>query len=104
MIDIVVSGGHCQGVIALTSPESLPLAAERRQTLDGRAIVVMEAPEVVWACGGIGGLFEHQTNFPHLTGGCAGDLLAHGIRLRDPDYVQIHPTTLYTGEQAADPS
>jgi L-aspartate oxidase len=56
----------------------------------------MEAPEVVWACGGVGGLFEHSTNYPHLTGDALGIAIKHGIRLRDPDYIQIHPTTLYT--------
>ncbi len=96
MIDIVVSNGHCQGVIALTSPDSPLAEGSDAETLDGRAIVVLEAPEVVWACGGIGGLFEHSTNFPHLTGDALGISLRHGIRLRDPDYVQIHPTTLYT--------
>ena len=98
MIDIVVSGGHCQGVIALTSPEGPLAEGSSARTLDGQAIIVMEAPEVVWACGGIGGLFEHSTNFPHLTGDALGISLKHGIRLRDPDYVQIHPTTLYTQE------
>ena len=65
-------------------------------TDDGRKIVVMQAPEVVWACGGIGGLFEHSTNYPHLTGDALGIALKHDIKLRNPDYVQIHPTTLYT--------
>ncbi len=100
MVDIIESEGHCQGIVALVSPESeLAGYCEGPVTDDGRKILVMEAPEVVWACGGIGGLYEHSTNFPHLTGDALGIALRHGIRLRDPDYVQIHPTTLYTEKQ-----
>ena len=110
MIDILTQDGKCSGIVALTEqgsslvqacgpvPGSEPgsVAGADDITDDGRQIVVMQAPEVVWACGGIGGLFEHSTNYPHLTGDALGIALKHGIRLRNPDYVQIHPTTLYT--------
>ena len=97
MIDIIAEDGYCQGIVALADPDSpLGLRSDGLMADDGREICIMEAPEVVWACGGIGGLFEHSTNFPHLTGDALGVALRHGIRLRDPDYVQIHPTTLYT--------
>ena len=98
MVDIITSDGHCQGIVALVSKDSeLADYGSGLTTDDGRQILAMEATEVVWACGGIGGLFEHSTNFPHLTGDALGIAIKHGIRLRDPDYVQIHPTTLYTG-------
>ena len=97
MVDIIEGNGRCQGVIALADPDSpVGLASDGLMTNDGREICIMEAPEVVWACGGIGGLYEHSTNWPHLTGDALGIALQHGIRLRDPDYVQIHPTTLYS--------
>lgn len=97
MIDIIKKDDHCQGIIALADPVSeLAKKADGIPADDGRIICVMEAPEVVWACGGIGGLFEHSTNYPHLTGDALGIALRHDIKLRDPDYVQIHPTTLYT--------
>ena len=110
MIDILTQDGKCSGIVALTEqgsslvqacgpgPGSEPgsVAGADDITDDGRQIVVMQAPEVVWACGGIGGLFEHSTNYPHLTGDALGIALKHGISLRNPDYVQIHPTTLYT--------
>ena len=100
MVDIITADGHCQGIIALVSPDSdLAQCCGGPVTDDGRLILAMEATEVVWACGGIGGLFEHSTNYPHLTGDALGIAIKHGIRLRDPDYVQIHPTTLYTGRQ-----
>lgn len=122
MIDILVEEGRtgegagsenddssvkCCGIVALTDPGSkLAQACEKDSpensgsgddmTNDGRQIVVMQAPEVVWACGGIGGLYEHSTNYPHLTGDALGIALKHDIRLRNPDYIQIHPTTLYS--------
>lgn len=97
MVDIINTGGHCQGIIAYAEAESA-LAAKTDGIIanDGREICVLQAREVVWACGGIGGLFEHSTNYPHLTGDALGIALEHGIKLRNPDYVQIHPTTLYT--------
>ena len=48
------------------------------------------------ASGGIGGLYEHSTNFPHLTGDALEVAKKHDIRLEHLDYVQIHPTTLYS--------
>ena len=36
------------------------------------------------------------TNFPHLTGDAIDIAKKHGIRLEHLDYVQIHPTTLYS--------
>lgn len=97
MIDIIKIADHCQGIIAYAKEGSdLAAKADGITAEDGSHICVMQAREVVWACGGIGGLFEHSTNYPHLTGDALGIALEHGIELRDPDYVQIHPTTLYT--------
>ncbi|MGI6721522.1 MAG: L-aspartate oxidase [Anaerovoracaceae bacterium] len=87
MIDIMVGQwphDHCRGAIVRS---------------DEGKIAAIEATETIWACGGIGGLYEHSTNYPHLTGDALGIALNHGIRLQDPDYIQIHPTTLYTGKE-----
>lgn len=70
------------------------LIAERA---DGRKLVV-KAGAVVLATGGIGGLYEHSTNFPLLTGDGCRIAAAHGAELEHMDYVQIHPTSLYTGK------
>jgi len=53
------------------------------------------ADYTVWATGGIGGLFDHSTNYRHLTGDALAIALKHGIKLQDIDYIQIHPTTFY---------
>lgn len=81
MIDIMEKENQCYGIVA------------RRK--DG-SLFSISAHAVLWACGGIGGLYEHSTNFPHLTGDALAIALEHGIQLEHPDYVQIHPTTLYS--------
>lgn len=53
------------------------------------------ADYTVLATGGIGGLYEHSTNFRHLTGDALAVALRHDIKLQNIDYIQIHPTTLY---------
>lgn len=55
-----------------------------------------QADFTVLACGGIGGLFRHSTNYRHLTGDGLAIALRHGIELKDVNYVQIHPTTFYS--------
>ncbi len=62
------------------------------------SIEQIHAKWVVLATGGIGGLYKHSTNFRHLTGDGIAVAIRHNIALKDIDYVQIHPTTLYTKE------
>ena len=81
MVDILESDNTCYGVIVEGS--------------DGTVMKVY-ADYTIWACGGIGGLYHHSTNFPHLTGDALAVSLRHGIELQNIDYVQIHPTTLYS--------
>ena len=81
MTDIVVEDGVCAGILArnLESGEEFRFLSR----------------DVVWATGGIGGTYEHSTNFPHLTGDALSIAKRHGIPVIHEDYVQIHPTTLY---------
>ncbi len=81
MTDIVVEDGVCAGILArnLGSGEEFRFLSR----------------DVVWATGGIGGTYEHSTNFPHLTGDALSIAKKHGIPVIHEDYVQIHPTTLY---------
>ncbi|MFA0814460.1 MAG: L-aspartate oxidase [Anaerofustis sp.] len=81
MIDIMETDGVCSGVVA--------------QLPDG-TVAPIASRVVVWATGGIGGLFRHSTNYPHITGDAIGIAIKHGIELEDINYIQIHPTTLYT--------
>ena len=81
MTDIIEEAGKCCGIYA----------AEQ----DGDQLKI-EADYTIFASGGIGGLYEHSTNFPHLTGDALEVAKKHDIRLEHLDYVQIHPTTLYS--------
>lgn len=81
LLDIVEENNHCFGGILKMS--------------DG-SIKAVKANYTVFATGGIGGLYRHSTNFKHLTGDALAISLKHGIDLKDANYIQIHPTTLYT--------
>ena len=48
------------------------------------------------ACGGIGGLFQNSTNYPHIAGDGLGIAMKHQVKLEHLDYIQIHPTTLFS--------
>lgn len=50
----------------------------------------------ILATGGIGGLFASSTNYPHITGDSLAIALKHNIELENINYIQIHPTTLYS--------
>ncbi len=81
MIDLVCQDNICYGTVC--------------RAADGSQMVI-EARETVLACGGVGGLYEHSTNFPHLTGDGLAIAIKNGVELENIDYVQIHPTTLYS--------
>lgn len=84
MLDIVTENNCCYGVVF------------RR---DDGEIETIQADYTVWACGGVGGLYRHSTNFRHLTGDALALSIKHGIRLKDVNYVQIHPTTFYSKDE-----
>lgn len=81
MTDILTSNGICCGIVA--------------ENRDGEVLHI-HAADTVMATGGIGGLYEHSTNFPILTGDACRIAEKHGIELEHMDYVQIHPTCLYS--------
>ena len=81
MLDIIEDNGECCGIIG--------------QEKNGEITAVF-ADYTVFATGGVGGVYENSTNFPHLTGDALAISVKHGVELLNPDYVQIHPTTLYS--------
>ena len=48
------------------------------------------------ATGGLGGLFRFSTNFRHIAGDALAIAMRHNIEVEHINYIQIHPTTLYT--------
>ena len=71
------------------------LGAVLRDNKSG-VLTAVRAGNTVLATGGVGGLFPHSTNFRILTGDGVGVALEHGVATEHLDYVQFHPTTLYT--------
>ena len=81
MVDLVCENNECYGIIGHD---------------ENGHYSSIQADYTVLATGGIGGIFEHSTNYRHLTGDAIALALKHSIKLQHIDYIQIHPTTLYT--------
>ena len=81
MVDIISKNNVCYGVICCDKEGNYSS---------------ITADYTVLATGGVGGLYEHSTNYRHLTGDALAISLMHGIKLKNIDYIQIHPTTLYS--------
>ena len=81
MLDIIADK-ECYGIVALDKKS--------------KRVQSVFADYTVLACGGIGGIFEKSTNFPILTGDGVAIALKHGVAVDDINYIQIHPTTLYS--------
>ena len=82
MLDIIESGGECLGIVAYESK--------------GGQIKSVFADSTVLATGGIGGAFSNTTNFRILTGDALAICLKHGVAVDNINYIQMHPTTLYS--------
>lgn len=80
MVDIISRNNVCTGAVI------------RKKNGE---ITTCSAGATVLATGGIGGLFDHSTNYSHLTGDAVAVCIKHGVALKDIDYIQIHPTTFY---------
>lgn len=81
MVDLICDDNNCYGIIGHDEEGNYQ---------------VINANYTVLATGGIGGLFEHSTNYRHLTGDALAMAIKYDIKLKHMDYIQIHPTTLYT--------
>ena len=84
ILDIIAGqDGCCGGVLRdIASGEIFPVYADC----------------TLLATGGVGGLFQNSTNYRHLTGDALGIALRRGIEVEHLDYVQIHPTTLFSSK------
>ena len=86
MVDLICEGNECHGIIGHD---------------ENGVYSAIRADYTVLATGGIGGIFEHSTNYKHLTGDAIALALKYGIKLQHIDYIQIHPTTLYTEKEGS---
>ena len=80
MVDIVAKDNECQGIVMK----------------DSTGISACYGKSIILATGGIGGVFKNSTNFPHISGDSFAIALRHKIKLENIDYIQIHPTVLYS--------
>lgn len=81
VMDILERDGECCGVVGMD---------------ENGDMVSVTADYTVLATGGIGGIYQNSTNFPHLTGDGVAIAAKHNVELLNVDYIQIHPTTLYS--------
>ena len=81
MVDWICRDNVCYGIVVAD--------------MDGKT-TALEADVTVLACGGLGGVYEHSTNFRHISGDALALAMYHNVKLENVDYVQIHPTTLFT--------
>ncbi len=81
MVDWVCHNNVCYGIVVAD--------------MDGKTTAI-EAGVTVLACGGLGGVYPHSTNYRHISGDALALAMYHNVKLENCDYVQIHPTTLYT--------
>lgn len=80
MVDIIENHNEIQGIVISI----------------GGQIKCVKAKKVILATGGVGGIFEHSTNFRHITGDSFAIAIRHGVTMENINYIQIHPTTLYS--------
>lgn len=81
MVDLIEKDNICGGVVAMDEENH---------------VYPIRSQYVVLACGGIGGLYQNSTNYPHISGDGLGIAMKHQVEVEHLDYIQIHPTTLYS--------
>ncbi|RMG14846.1 MAG: L-aspartate oxidase [Planctomycetota bacterium] len=79
-IDLVTSHGECQGALVWDHAQGLQFVAARATVL---------------AAGGAGRIYRETTNPPVATGDGIAMAYRAGAVLRDMEFMQFHPTTLY---------
>ena len=82
MLDIITDGEKCAGVVVYDIKE--------------KANKNIYADYTVLATGGVGGAFGNTTNFDVVSGDAMAICLRHGVRVDNINYIQIHPTVLYS--------
>ena len=82
MLDLISDEEGCYGIVAYDKK-----AGEVKYIFSDYTIL---------ASGGIGGVFKKSTNFRILTGDGVAICLKRGVAVDNVNYIQIHPTTLYS--------
>lgn len=80
MIDLIILENTCCGIVVNSE--------------DGTKEYYSKS--TVLATGGLGGIFKNTTNYAHITGDSFALALRHNIEVENINYIQIHPTVLYS--------
>lgn len=83
-VDLVLDEKRVAGVLAMEMKSMEP--------------ALFKAKAVVLATGGMGMLYAHTTNAYINTGDGYSMALRAGAALKDPEFVQFHPTALYPSD------
>lgn len=78
-VDLIKEDNKCIGAIIIKDGEQINVYAK----------------SVVLATGGIGGVFKNSTNQRILNGDGIAVAIKHNVKVKDLEYIQIHPTSFY---------
>ncbi|TDT68116.1 L-aspartate oxidase [Hypnocyclicus thermotrophus] len=81
IVDIKSENNNCYGAIGID---------------ENKNIMNFNSKITVLATGGIGGLFKNSTNFNNIKGIGVSIALRHNIKVKDLEYIQMHPTAFYS--------
>ncbi len=81
VIDLIIEGDACQGVVAI-------------QILTGE-VHVFHSKATLLAIGGFGRVWSVTSNAHSLTGDTVATVYRHGLPLEDMEFFQFHPTGIY---------
>lgn len=80
LIDVLKKDNICTGGICLKNKEQINIHSK----------------VTILATGGIGGVFKNSTNQRILTGDGISIALKNGVKVKDLNYIQFHPTAFFT--------
>lgn len=83
--DLIVSDNTCFGAIAVSE--------------DTSEVITIQSKATLIATGGLGQLYKLNTNPPMATGDGIAMAYRAGAVISDMEFIQFHPTTLYTGDR-----
>ncbi|MCI5968711.1 L-aspartate oxidase [Helicobacter sp.] len=82
--ELLIENNHCYGVSVLTKRGNYNLYAKH----------------IILASGGVGALFEYHTNAYTISSELHGMILENGLKLKDMEMLQFHPTVFVKTHQA----
>ncbi|GIM29438.1 L-aspartate oxidase [Clostridium polyendosporum] len=84
-IDFITKENSCLGITAIKDNNALNILAKA----------------VVLCTGGIGGIFINSTNYKSISGDGIAIALRRGVKIKNLNYIQFHPTSLYDNSSSA---